>query len=54
MAQLLGKEDTRTARCGEFTAKDIGKTVCVMGWAQRQRDLGSLIFIDLRHFTAGV
>lgn len=48
MAQLLGKEDTRTARCGEFTAKDIGKTVCVMGWAQRQRDLGSLIFIDLR------
>ena len=48
MAQLLGKEDTRTARCGEFAAKDIGKTVCVMGWAQRQRDLGSLIFIDLR------
>ena len=25
MAQLLGKEDTRTARCGEFTAKVIGK-----------------------------
>ena len=48
MAQLLNKDDVRTARCGEFTAADIGKEVCVMGWAQRQRDLGSLIFIDLR------
>ena len=27
---------------------DIGKTVSVAGWAQRRRDLGSLIFIDLR------
>lgn len=48
MAQLLNKDDVRTARCGEFTVADIGKEVCVMGWAQRQRDLGSLIFIDLR------
>ena len=48
MAQLLKAEDSRTARCGEFSAKDIGREVCVMGWAQRRRDLGSLIFIDLR------
>ncbi|MBQ7660565.1 MAG: aspartate--tRNA ligase [Clostridia bacterium] len=48
MAQLLNEEDVRTARCGEFSAKDIGREVCVMGWAQRRRDLGSLIFIDLR------
>ena len=48
MAQLLNQNDNRTARCAEFSAKDIGREVCVMGWAQRQRDLGSLIFIDLR------
>ena len=51
MAQLLNQNDNRTARCGEFSAKDIGREVCVMGWAQRQRDLGSLIFIDLRDRT---
>ena len=51
MAQLLREEDNRTARCAEFSAKDIGREVCVMGWAQRQRDLGSLIFIDLRDRT---
>ncbi len=48
MSALLTKEDKRTKYCGEFTAEDIGKQVCAMGWVQRQRDLGSLIFIDLR------
>ena len=48
MAELLTREDKRTCLCGELTAKDIGKNVCVMGWAQKQRDLGALIFIDLR------
>ena len=48
MAELLTREDKRTCLCGELSAKDIGKTVCVMGWAQKQRDLGALIFIDLR------
>ena len=48
MSELLDKSDKRTKYCGEFTAKDIGKKVCVMGWCQKQRDLGSLIFIDLR------
>ncbi len=48
MAQQYTGADTRTKYCGEFTAADIGKHVCVNGWTQRQRDLGSLIFIDLR------
>lgn len=33
MAQLLNKDDVRTARCGEFTAADIGKEVCEIGRA---------------------
>ena len=48
MAELLSKTDKRTKYCGLFTTEDIGKEVCVMGWCQRQRDLGGLIFIDLR------
>lgn len=44
-------EDKRTHYCAELTADDIGKRVCVTGWAQRQRDLGALIFIDLRDRT---
>lgn len=51
MAELLNQTDKRTKYCGEFGVEDIGKEVCVMGWAQRQRDLGSLIFIDLRDRT---
>ena len=38
----------RTDYCGTLTAKDVGRTVTLCGWVQRQRDLGSLIFIDLR------
>lgn len=38
----------RTDYCAAFGAQDIGKRVKVCGWAQKQRDLGSLIFIDLR------
>lgn len=41
----------RTDYCGELSAKNIGKEVTLCGWAQRQRDLGSLIFIDLRDRT---
>lgn len=41
----------RTDYCGEFTAKDIGRQVVVAGWVQKQRDLGALIFVDLRDRT---
>jgi len=51
MAELLSKTDKRTKYCGEFTSADIGQRACVMGWVQRQRDLGKLIFIDLRDRT---
>ncbi len=38
----------RTHRCGELTTADVGKKVTVMGWAQVYRNLGGVIFIDLR------
>ncbi len=44
-------KDKRTNYCGTLTSDDIGKKVTVCGWCQRQRDLGSLIFIDLRDRT---
>ena len=48
MAELLTTNDKRTCLCAELSAANVGQTVCVMGWAQKQRDLGALIFIDLR------
>lgn len=41
----------RTHYCGEFTAANIGEEVIVCGWVQKQRDLGALIFVDLRDRT---
>ncbi len=38
----------RTCRCAEVTEDMIGSTVTLMGWTQKRRNLGSLIFVDLR------
>ncbi len=41
----------RTKYCAEFTENDIGTRAKVCGWVQKQRDLGTLIFVDLRDRT---
>ncbi len=38
----------RSNRCTELSAANVGQTVTVMGWVQKRRNLGSLIFVDLR------
>ena len=38
----------RSHRCTEVSSQNIGETVTVMGWVQKRRNLGALIFIDLR------
>lgn len=49
--QSFTSADKRTDYCGTLTAADIGRRVTVTGWCQKQRDLGSLIFIDIRDRT---
>lgn len=38
----------RTKTCGELNQKNIGETVELSGWIQKIRNLGGMIFIDLR------
>ena len=38
----------RTCRCAELTASHVGQTVTVMGWVQKSRNKGGIIFVDLR------
>ena len=47
MNDMLGSWK-RTHLCGTVTAAELGQDVCLMGWVQRRRDHGGLIFIDLR------
>lgn len=45
------KMESRTHTCGELRASDVNKEVTLIGWVSKKRNLGSLVFIDLRdHF----
>jgi aspartyl-tRNA synthetase len=47
MIDFLG-DLKRTGYCGDLDKKDVNKEVVLLGWVQRRRDLGGLIFIELR------
>lgn len=38
----------RSCRCAELSSADVGREVTVMGWVQKQRNKGGIIFVDLR------
>ena len=47
MSELITGQK-RTKRCAEFTEADVGSKVTVMGWVDTRRDMGKIIFVDLR------
>ncbi|MBQ2093759.1 MAG: aspartate--tRNA ligase, partial [Ruminococcus sp.] len=50
MAEFM-KGLRRSNYCGDLRIEDVGKEITVCGWVQRCRDLGQLVFIDLRDRT---
>ncbi|WP_125763233.1 aspartate--tRNA ligase [Companilactobacillus hulinensis] len=46
--------EERTDYCGSITEEHVGKKVSLDGWVQKRRDLGGLIFIDLRDYKGFV
>lgn len=50
MAENMGSL-RRTTMCGNLRSTDIDKEVVLMGWVQKERNLGSIIFVDLRDTT---
>ena len=47
MAEQLGSL-ARTHTCGALRASDVGAAVVLLGWVHRIRDLGALVFLDIR------
>ncbi len=47
MAESM-KDLKRSHRCGEVSVQNVGESVTVMGWVQKQRNKGGIIFVDLR------
>lgn len=41
----------RDHMCGDLRLEDVGKNITIMGWVSKARDLGGLIFIDLRRYV---
>ena len=41
----------RSSRCTAISEDDIGKELTLMGWVQKRRNLGALIFVDLRDIS---
>ncbi len=53
MEQFLG-DWKRSIMCGQITSYHVNQEVIIMGWVQKRRDLGKLIFVDLRDRTGVV